>query len=206
MIYLLQVDTSDPVLREVAVPGKPERTQSTYGILAMLSEGPRSGYEIKKVLSEGEMFYWKESYGNIYPILRRLTDDRLVRQIDADHKKKRRIYYELTDEGRQVFKDWLRIPPQLSRFRVELLMKLRFGEMAGIDNMISHIEHYRKVNIEEIDECDAILEGLEKEADDTIRDVRALTVKYLRCFKEAILGWCDESLELLAERAGEGEA
>jgi PadR family transcriptional regulator AphA len=174
-----------------------ERSQSTYGILAMLSEGLRSGYEIKKMLSQGEMFYWKESYGNIYPILRKLTEDSLVRQIAADHKKKKRIYYELTETGWEELLEWLRKPPELGRFRVELLMKLRFGERAGIDTMKSHIEHYRKVNQEEIEECDAILEEMKVLGSGLTDEVRTLTVTYLTRFKQAILGWCDESLEVL---------
>ena len=37
------------------------------------------------------------------------------------------------------------------------------------------------------------------------REVRALTVTYLRNFKEAILGWCDESLAVLdSYRSGGG--
>ena len=90
-------------------------SQSTYGILAILSEGAKSGYEIKKFLSANEVFYWRESYGNIYPILKRLKASGLVRQIDADVKKKRRIYYEITDEGKKELARWLTTPPALSR-------------------------------------------------------------------------------------------
>jgi DNA-binding PadR family transcriptional regulator len=184
---------------------KTERTQSTYGILAMLSEGPRSGYEIKKILSEGEMFYWKESYGNIYPILRTLTDEGLVRPIRDDSSRKGRICYELTDRGWDELLTWLEKPPLLSRFRVEILMKLRFGSRAGIDNMMSHISHYRDINVLEIRECDEMLDALRAEDDGLPREVRALTVTYLRNFKEAILGWCDESLAVLdSYRSGGG--
>ncbi len=176
---------------------KLERSQSTYGILAILSEGPRSGYEIKKMLSEGEMFYWKESYGNIYPILRKLNEDGLVKLINADYKKKRRIYYELNEAGWNEFLEWLRKPPVLSRFRVELLMKLRFGERAGIDTMKSHIEHYRNVNLEEIEECNAMIEDIKAHGNGLTNEIRLLTVTYLIRFKQAILDWCDESLEVL---------
>ena len=182
---------------------KPERTQSTYGILAMLSEGPRSGYEIKKILSEGEMFYWKESYGNIYPILRRLTDDGLVKQIDADNKRKRRIYYELTATGWNELLEWLGRPPILSRFRVELLMKLRFGHRAGIETMKSHIRYYRDINVQEIEECDSILEEMKSEDSGMPGEVRALTVSYLKHFKQAILCWCDESMDVLESHGSE---
>ncbi len=163
----------------------------------MLSEGQKSGYEIKKLLSEGEMFFWKESYGNIYPILRKLTEDKLVHAIDADIKKKRRIYYELTDRGRQELLEWLITPPVLGRFRVELLMKLRFGEVAGIGVMRSHIEHYRKINLAEITECENILGELNGNRGSLTDEARYLTITYLMDFKRAIIEWCEESIKRL---------
>lgn len=173
-------------------------SQSTYGILAILSEGAKSGYEIKKFLSANEVFYWRESYGNIYPILKRLKSSGLVRQIDADVKKKRRIYYEITDEGKKELAGWLTTPPTLSRFRVEILMKLRFGEISGIENMKKNIEHYRKLNFEEINECREAIRSLEKDDDTSLLDeLRVLTILYLLRFKEANEVWCTESIQIL---------
>ena len=179
-------------------------SQSTYGILAILSEGARSGYEIKKFLSSPEVFYWRESYGNIYPILRRLKANGLVRQIDADVKRKRRIYYELTDEGKDELTRWLTEPPELSRFRVELLMKLRFGEMSGIDTMKANIEHYGKLNSLEIDECRQIIDELERSGDKSLQTlIRIITTGYLLRFKKSCAEWCTESIEMLDEWSGE---
>jgi DNA-binding PadR family transcriptional regulator len=165
----------------------------------MLSEGKRSGYEIKKLLSEGEMFFWKESYGNIYPILRKLTEDNLVRPIDANIKKKRRIYYELTDAGRKELLEWLKTPPVLGRFRVELLMKLRFCEAAGIGVMKSHIDHYRKINTEEIKECEDIIGELNNNGGSLTDEARRMTLTYMLSFKRAIIEWCGESIKRLDE-------
>jgi len=165
----------------------------------MLSEGQKSGYEIKKLLSEGEMFFWKESYGNIYPILRKLTEDNLVRSIDADIKKKRRIYYELTNAGRKELLEWLMTPPVLGRFRVELLMKLRFGETAGIGVMKSHIDHYKRINIAEIAECEDIIGELNNIGDSLTDEARRLTITYMLGFKRAIVEWCGESIKRLEE-------
>ena len=172
-------------------------SQSTYGILAILSEGAKSGYEIKKFLSEQELFYWRESFGNIYPILKKLKAQGLVRQIDADIKKKRRIYYEITEDGHAELRRWLTTPPALTRFRVELLMKLRFGEISGVDNMISNIEHYRKLNIAEIDECRELIESLKENGEGITDEIRAITALYLLRFKQAMNDWCTESIEIL---------
>lgn len=172
-------------------------SQSTYGILAILSEGAKSGYEIKKFLSGEEVFYWRESYGNIYPILKHLKAQGLVRQIDANIKNKRRIYYELTEDGSSELLRWLTTPPALTRFRVELLMKLRFGEISGVDNMISNIEHYRKLNIAEIDDCRELIKSLKENGEGITNEARAITTLYLLRFKQAMNDWCTESIEIL---------
>ncbi len=184
---------------EVALTGNNDHlfSQSTYGILAILSEGSKTGYDIKKFLSSKEVFYWSESYGNIYPILRSLKDRGFVRQIDADIKRKRRIFYEITDEGCKELLNWILTPPDLTRFRVELLMKLRFGEIAGIDVMKSHIEHYRKLSIPEIDECNELIDSLNKQDMSIKNTVRSITALYFLHFKQAINNWCAESIETL---------
>ena len=173
-------------------------SQSTYGVMAILSEGAKSGYEIKKFLSAPELFYWRESYGNIYPILKRLKANGLVRQIDADVKKKRRIYYQLNDKGREELARWLAKAPVLNRFRVEMLMKIRFGEMVGVDTIKSNIEHYREMSLLEIDECKEIIDALEHSGDESLKTLlRIMTTNYFLRFKEACFEWCKESIELL---------
>ena len=173
-------------------------SQSTYGILAILIEGAKSGYEIKKFLSSPEVFYWRESYGNIYPILRQMKTHGFVQQIDADVKKKRRIYYKITDEGRKELERWLTTPPTLTRFRVELLMKLRFGEISGIENMKANIEHYRELNSEDEEECREFISSLKQNGDIPLKDeIRILTTLYLLRFKEAMDEWCTESIDML---------
>ncbi|MCK7479112.1 MAG: PadR family transcriptional regulator [Candidatus Moduliflexus flocculans] len=44
-----------------------------YVILGLLTEAPLSGYEIKKLVDIRFRFFWSESYGQIYPELKRLT-------------------------------------------------------------------------------------------------------------------------------------
>lgn len=172
-------------------------SQSTYGILAILSEGAKSGYDIKKFLSAQEMFYWRESYGNIYPILRKLKSHGFVRQIDADIRKKRRIYYEITEEGRAELLRWITTPPALTRFRIELLMKLKFGEISGVENMKTNIEHYRNLNNADIDECQELIESLKENGENLTDEIRVIAALYLLRFKQAINDWCTESIEIL---------
>ncbi len=47
---------------------------SKYAVLGMLSIGPMSGYDIKKLIGETVGHVWSESYGQVYPALRELVN------------------------------------------------------------------------------------------------------------------------------------
>jgi len=66
------------------------------GILALLAEQPRHGYEIIRELAERSDGAWRASPGSIYPTLKKLAHEGLVR---ADSGGGRRVF-ELTDTGR----------------------------------------------------------------------------------------------------------
>ena len=50
-----------------------KENKSKYAIMGMLSMGPMSGYDIKKRFEKSLSYFWNESYGQIYPILRKLA-------------------------------------------------------------------------------------------------------------------------------------
>jgi len=115
--------------------------------------------------------------------------------------KKYGIIFEVWNEGDNAWRElglWLEQPPSLGRFRVELLMKLRYGESAGIDTMKSHIEQYREINLTEIDECEQLLTDILGTGTGLTDQIRALTITYLKSFKESIITWCDDSLDALS--------
>ena len=53
-------------------------SKSKWAILGILSMGPNSGYDIKKFTEEVLSHFWRESYGNVYPLLARLLAEGLV--------------------------------------------------------------------------------------------------------------------------------
>ncbi|GAA1457279.1 PadR family transcriptional regulator [Nocardiopsis exhalans] len=66
------------------------------GILMLLAEEPRSGYEIIREGRERSGGAWRPSPGSVYPMLQQLEDEGLVVQIEGEG---RRRPYQLTDEG-----------------------------------------------------------------------------------------------------------
>lgn len=177
--------------------GNLKYTQSIYGILAILSSGPQSGYDIRKALDNPEMFYWRESYGNIYPMLKKLYQDGLVDKTDSFVKKKKRLIYRLNQNGWLELHKWMEEPASLNRFRVELLMKLRFGACCGVENMIAQLAQYRKQSEDQLLEAEMLLDQLTISEETLINDLRKITISLFAERKKTTLIWCSASSDLL---------
>jgi len=63
----------------------PSRT--IYAVLGFLTVRPMSGYDIKKAVEVSIANFWTESYGQIYPVLKRLTEQGLVEKSDTETKR-----------------------------------------------------------------------------------------------------------------------
>ena len=95
--------------------------------------GPLSGYGVKQMIAQTIDFMWSESYGQLYPELKRLAKDGLVRQVpERRANPRRRKTFAITRAGRRVLVAWLRQPPARELVRVEHLVKLFFSRAAGV--------------------------------------------------------------------------
>ncbi|MBN9335615.1 PadR family transcriptional regulator [Devosia sp.] len=96
--------------------------------LSVLYEGEATGYDIRRMCTEGEFAYFIEaSFGSIYPALAKLEDDGLVtsRTVPQAGKPARKVY-SITDAGRQAFADELHAPLGDDVFRSPFLLLARF--------------------------------------------------------------------------------
>jgi PadR family transcriptional regulator, regulatory protein AphA len=117
---------------------------SRYAVLGVLGMGPMTGYDIKKVIEGSIAHFWSESYGQIYPILRRLAAEGLAEQrTERQRGKPDRLVYSLTANGREELRRWLAVPARAETFRSELLLKLFLGGAADGAASIRQVEHFR---------------------------------------------------------------
>lgn len=181
--------------------GKPEELSPTaYVILGMVRKAPRSGYEIKAAVDRSTRFFWAASYGQIYPELRRLSEAGLIAGSEAPTGERRRTVYEITADGEEELRAWLRRPPRTFELREEGLMKLFFAaalprrEAAEI---LRSMREQRLAMLARLREIEAAEAGLE--------DPYPLLV--LRSgieFAEWFAGWCERTeAELLGAPAPE---
>ena len=175
-------------------------TQSVYGLLAVLSTGPKSGYDIRKRLEAPEMFFWKESYGNIYPMLKLLLKDGLVEQTESFVKTKKRLIYTINEKGLKELNVWLEKPSSLTRYRFELLMKLRFGTNLGIMNLLNQLDHYCTANIQQLGEAESIRAIIQSFDDSLDKEIREIIIELFIQRKKTTIDWCNNSMATLKKR------
>src|SRR4051812_32302726 len=102
-----------------------------FPILALLSQSPAHGYELKQALEQRfDGVLPPLNAGQVYTTLQRLERDGLVagdRIAQADRPNKR--VYALTDAGREALQRWIETPTSGARLKDEFFMKLA---LAGV--------------------------------------------------------------------------
>jgi PadR family transcriptional regulator, regulatory protein AphA len=113
-------------------------------VLGMLALGRNTGYDIKQMVDKATRHFWAVSYGQLYPELRRLEQQGLVRGRPEPTGGRSRKVYELTDAGTQALRAWLAADEEpLYEVRDEGLLKLFFSE-AQPENQIEIVRAIRE--------------------------------------------------------------
>jgi len=98
-------------------------------ILGMIASGRRTGYDIKAFVDRTTRYFWAASYGQIYPELKRLEDQGLVRGRPEPSGGRARTVYELTEAGQAALQHWLQADDEPSyELRDEGMLKLFFSD------------------------------------------------------------------------------
>lgn len=176
-----------------------KENRSKYAILGLLSWGPMSGYDIKKAVEQSISNFWNESYGQIYPILKRLAAEGLAAtSVEKQVGKPDRYVYALTEKGRKALQAWLRKPVAQEVGRIEILLKLFFGRQVAVADNIRHIQRFQARQRQQLKKYDAIEAWLRAEhADHPDLLYWLMTISYGRHCGQAFLHWCDETLAAL---------
>jgi DNA-binding PadR family transcriptional regulator len=110
-------------------------------LLGLLTIESMSGYDLGQTIRTSVGHFWNESYGQIYPNLKRLAAAGLVTaKAERQKGKPERRIYSITAKGREHLEKWLRVPPQPEIPRNELLLKLFFGTQAAPGVLIGYVE------------------------------------------------------------------
>ena len=112
-----------------------QRLNATAGaVLGLLRAGPRSGYDLvgdaQKVIGS----FWTVTRSQVYRELADLAERGLVEPGLPGPRDRRP--FELTDRGREAFREWVNTPPEPENLRIPLLLRLTFAD--EIDPAVLH--------------------------------------------------------------------
>jgi DNA-binding PadR family transcriptional regulator len=105
-----------------------------HALLALLSEGPKYGLQLRQEFEARTGEVWPLNIGQVYTTLQRLERDGLVESDDAGEEGPQKGF-RITPSGNEELAAWLRTPPDLSSPpRDELVIKILIAlRVPGVD-------------------------------------------------------------------------
>lgn len=176
-------------------------------ILGIVLENDLTGYDIKKVIENGIGVFYRASFGSLYPALKTMTEKGFLITSEKSKCGRQKIFYHITDAGRNQFFDWLTAPIDIFEGTNTHLAKVYFFDKLSDDIREQQLLKF-EVNYENYL---SKLEALEKEfnaMDDKASFYYKLsTLYYGICITKKIIQWCKhirakEPLTELIEKGG----
>ena len=117
-------------------------SRTGFLILGLLSEGPLTGYEIRKTTLARFRFFWNESYGQIYPQLKKLDADGFIRSELDGGNSRGSIHYSLRPKGRKALEAWLDEGDAQDQLRLESVLRIYLSAIMGLPSCAATIREF----------------------------------------------------------------
>lgn len=165
-----------------------------YVILGLLSLSDKSGYDIKKEVSSQMDHFWSESYGQIYPMLRKLEEEKTIeKEVEKSDGKPDRYLYHLTQKGEDELKDWMKTEIVSLRGRNELLLRIYLGKNTSKKVLINHVKDAKSRREEDFKTYSEMKKKLSASNDEHAR-YRLITINFELAQSKSYIDWCNEAL------------
>lgn len=170
-------------------------------ILGLLSHEPLTGYDIKKRIDTSIHFFWKGSYGSIYPALSDMEKNGLITKTQNTDKSsnRERIEYSITDRGIELLRSWLKDSKVSNELKYETLLKLFFGGVADKEVTISNIDQFEQNISQELQLLKYFQGNLSEKLKERDHLYYYLTVTFGVETYEAFLKWCEKAKAMLSD-------
>jgi len=157
-----------------------------HALLALLSEGPKYGLQLREEFEERTGEVWPLNVGQVYTTLQRLERDGLI-ESDGDSEAGPQKSFRLTEDGATELDAWLRTPPDLtSPPRDELVIKvLVASRVPGVDVHDVIQTHRRRI-------VELMQDWTRMKRDATPEDVNLALVVDAELFRlDSVVRWLD---------------
>lgn len=168
-------------------------------ILGLLSHDDLTGYDIKKQIDGSIRFFWKGSFGSIYPALAELEKQGSVRRLKGnDSGGREKIIYSITGQGKEILRAWVRDEKASNDLKYETLMKLFFGGVDSKETALRNIEVFEEQIKADLKVLQVYKANIEKALDEEDHVYFYLTILFGIETYEAYLKWCNKARKVLA--------
>jgi len=176
-------------------------------LLGLLNYRSMTGYDLKKTFDNTIDFFWSAQMSQIYRELNNLEQKGLVlSKIEAQEKRPDRKVYQLTEEGRNTFLNWLnKFPNQLSQNnRSRFLMRVFFSSKIKLDELSFEITRYKKEKENQLKYLEKVQQGINDYSKDKKYKTETfyweLILKKGNKDNSADIEWAEECLQLIEEK------
>jgi DNA-binding PadR family transcriptional regulator len=157
-----------------------------HALLALLSEGPKYGLQLREEFEARTGEVWPLNVGQVYTTLQRLERDGLVESDDTEVAGPQKGF-QITEAGERELAGWLRTPPDLaSPPRDELVMKVLVAVRVPGTNVHEVIQAHRRYLVQLMQQWTRIKED---EADTDLALALVVDAELFRL--DAVIRWLD---------------
>ncbi|MBN8234139.1 PadR family transcriptional regulator [Halobacillus kuroshimensis] len=179
-----------------------KENHTPYALLGLMTAGFHTGYEMKQMMDGSLNHFWKISYGQIYPTLKKLVEEgcadvKVTSQEGRPDKKE----YIITPSGEEQLRSWLMKPVEdLPVEKNELLLKLFFSRNQEKSVILHQLESYREKLYKKQHTYQSIKEMLlREECPSEDAPFWIITLNYGLATTEAAVEWCEKTKSRIDE-------
>ena len=158
-----------------------------HALLALLSEGPKYGFQLRQEFEARTGEAWPLNVGQVYTTLQRLERDGLVESDDDADEEGPQKRFRVTVDGEAELTTWLRTPPDMSAPpRDELIIKVLVAlHLPGVD-VPDMVQSHRRYLVSLMQQYTRVKEGA---GDDELSLALVVDAELFRLY--AVIRWLD---------------
>ncbi len=112
-------------------------------ILGLLSWKPSSGYDLKRIISDSDVFYWSGNNNQIYKSLLELQKEGLVtHQVQIQENLPAKKIYSITENGLAALYQSLLAAPEAPELQKSFLIQLAWSESLSDEEILTLLTRY----------------------------------------------------------------
>lgn len=115
--------------------GVPAPSTTTYAVLALLADRPRSAYQLARLMDRSVRFYWPRAVSRVYEEPKKLVTLGWATCQEERSGGRSRAVYTITDAGREALAHWLTEPGAGPELEFEGLVKVLAAGHGSIDSL-----------------------------------------------------------------------